>query len=819
MPLSETVLVLMLLLGVGVVAAGLFRDLPVPYTVLLVVIGMALGNASGVWPALEVLHHFRLTPELVLFIFLPALIFESGLNLDARQLLADLGPVLVLAVPALLFSTFAVGLGLWLLLPVEPATAFLFGALISATDPVAVIALFKELGAPQRLTVLVEGESLMNDATAIVVFKILLGIAVAGTFHWGQVGGAAGEFLEVFLGGALVGVAGGLLCGALMTRLQVGAPGVIILSLVLGYVAFVVAEHTLHLSGVMAVAAAALALGGFALPRLPQATVHALRETWEFLAMVANTLLFLLVGLAVDLGGLVGRLDAIAVAVVLVLAARASMVYSLVPVTVRAFGLPRVTRGDRHIMWWGGLKGGLAIAIALSVPESLPGRQLILDLTLGVVLFTLLVNAPTIRPLIRRLGIDRLSGDERAELGRAVALVQHRAGGVCERLSARGLLSRGGAHQARREVTAALPEPGEEVTEEQRRRRYRLQTLRAEQEALEGLYREGMIPQYTFLDLKGELHRKRDHVLAGTLGGGRGPRGRREANPFLRLEDLVLARLREHDWAAGLLARLQNRRTAQHLVRDIAHILMADAARGFLDRDETMGRPEREELKAFYDERIRFITRQVAQVRADHPEFYRRFEARFALRAALARALEALEREHDHGGISPKPFGILHRRLERALAELGPVHRPVPELDTVTLLGMVPLLSGLPPGDLAAVARHARTVSFLTGDVVIAQGETGDALYVVARGNLTVTRRGDDGTEEPMAVMGNGDFFGETALLGDHRRTATVTALTPCTLVRLTRAEVLGIADHHPEVAARLEHARRERLAADGLHG
>ena len=252
MPLSETVLVLMALLATGIVASGLFRKLPIPYTVILVVIGMVLSQLSHVWHPLAPLHHFHLTPGLVLFIFLPALIFESGLNLNSRQLIKDIAPVMMLAVPALLFSTAAVGVGLWLVLPIDLNVALLFGALISATDPVAVIALFKELGTPERLTVLVEGESLLNDATAIVVVGILLGLSSTSGSALDLTGQAIGQFVLVFFGGALVGSLSGFAISWLMSKFAHETSAVLVLSMVLAYLSFVIAEHGLHVSGVSA---------------------------------------------------------------------------------------------------------------------------------------------------------------------------------------------------------------------------------------------------------------------------------------------------------------------------------------------------------------------------------------------------------------------------------------------------------------------------------------------------------------------------------------------------------------------------------------
>ncbi|MCP4042023.1 MAG: sodium:proton antiporter, partial [Gammaproteobacteria bacterium] len=569
MPLSETVLILMILLAVGMVAAGLLRNLPIPYTVILLVIGMLLNGAAAVWEPLQPLQEFQLTPEIVLFIFLPTLIFESGLNLNARQLIKDIGPVMVLAVPALLFSTVVVGIGMSFNLPISITVALLFGALISATDPVAVIALFKELGAPQRLTVLVEGESLLNDATAIVAFNILLGLTGAGVLTWSDGGGAVLQFFKVFFGGAVVGVGFGLLVSWVMAKLRAGTAEVLILSLVVAYASFIVAEHGLHLSGVMAVATAAVTLGVFGTPRLQAETGTALGETWEFLSLICNTLLFMLMGLSVDLNSLFSMLGSGLLAVLLVLVARASMIYTLVPFTTRIFGLPKVTLGERHIMWWGGLKGGLAIAIVLSIPPDLPGRQMLMDVTLVVVLFTLLVNAPTIRPLIHKLGIDRLTNAESAELKRGVVVARERATGLLNRFLQSGLLSRAGHHQVLEKASEALQIDTVQVAEEHSMRRQRLESLRIELEILQDLYKAGVVPQYTFLDLKGELQRKREHVASGQLGEERP--GCRQVNPFLRLERGLIHWSREKNWAAGMLTIYQNRRTSNHLIKDIAH--------------------------------------------------------------------------------------------------------------------------------------------------------------------------------------------------------------------------------------------------------
>ena len=215
-----------------------------------------------------------------------------------------------------------------------------------------------------------------------------------------------------------------------------------IMTIVVAYACFAIAEHMLHVSGVMAVVASAITMGILWVPRISQTAIHTVKETWEVIALISNSLLFLLVGLSVDVASLINRIDVIAIAILLVLLSRATTIYTLVPATIKWFSLPHVSLGERHIMWWGGLKGGLAIAIVLSVPEDLPGRDLLLDLTLGVVMFSLLVNAPTIKPLIQKLGIDKLTDDELAELKQGMMHAGKESSAFINRFYKAGIVSR-----------------------------------------------------------------------------------------------------------------------------------------------------------------------------------------------------------------------------------------------------------------------------------------------------------------------------------------------------------------------------------------
>ncbi len=816
MPISEIVLLVTALLATGVFASGLLRRLPIPYSVVLVVIGIGLSWLWEAWPVLEPVQGFGLTPDLVLYVFLPALIFESGLNLNARQLIKDIGAVLTLAVPALVLSTALIGFALWLVLPVDLMVALLFGALISATDPVAVIAIFKELGTPERLTILVEGESLLNDATAIVVVSILLalyfsasqasGLAIAGT--------AASQFLIVFLGGTLVGIGSGAIASWVLSRFANEPSLALIISLVLAYLSFVVAEHLLHVSGVMAVVAAAIVFGIFGMPRLAHETVELMHGTWEFVAHICNTLLFIAVGLLVDPASLFADLWYVLFAVVVVQAARAALMYGLLPATQKLFRLPKVTLGERHIMFWGGLKGGLAIAIVLSLPADLPGRELLLHLTLGVVLFTLLVNAPTIRPLIRKLGIDKLDPEERAELRRGIMDARAASAAILRHFGENGLLTRARQHKVEDETDSALKSWLPEAAGDDEFRHQRLQTLNSEVQELESLFNSGVLSQFAYLELRGEIVRKRDQIASGHRVEAVEDGPQVQDDIVVRAERALMRSLRERDWASGLLSYYQNRRLTHHLMLDIARILMAEAALKDLREYAGISRAHRQRLEQTYTRQLESCREQLSDVRKAFPEYFDRFEVMLSARSALIAALHKVRQAHANGSMTTKVYVKLAQRIEDEIARIPTIDKAVSALRPRELVELVPLFAGLPSAALDKIAASANLINYLDGDTIIGCGEYGDALYVVARGRAEASVQ-EHGEIRKLGELGAGDFFGEMALLGDSVRTADVRAITPCTLLRIDSDDVHAIAQLHHEVAQRLEVARAERRASN----
>lgn len=809
MPIYEIVLTVTALLTVAVLAAGVCRNFPVPYTLFLLVLGLVLGSTARSFPAMHFLLEFRLTPDLVLYLFLPALVFNYAFAPDARQLLRDLAPNLALAFPSLLLSTAIIAGGLWWLAGWQPGPALLFAVLISATDTAAVINLFRELGTPGRLTALVEGSALFNDLGAIMVFNTILALLAGGSLAWN---GAFPHFLWLFLGGTAVGVIIGLAV-SLLLRLFAGVNAFLIMSIVAAYAGFVIAAHGLHASGVMATAAAAVTLGVIRAGRLPRETTAVIRDAWEVIALIGNSLLFLLAGLSVNAADLGTGIGVIALAVALTLLARAAMVYGLVPAATGLFSLPRISFGERHLLWWGGLKGGLPLAVALTIPADMPGRDLLLAATLGVIVFSLLVKASSTRTLIRKLGMDRLSPDELAEVREGLVSAGRKTAALIDMFESNTVLRPDSARQVRDDTQALFSGDAAADTAEQTLRRLRGTALKTEFRELMHLYDIGLIPHYTYLDMRNNLQRYRE-----TLGAGYNPA--REAltgfqeSPFLRFENAMIKRLREHDWAAWLLARYQNLRLAQRIQHDIAGVLICNAVLDMLDTRTEAEPVQREQVAREYRQRLTRRRDRLARIAADFPEFYARFETSLFSRVSLTAAAHYLEELHDDGVIGARAYRRIERMINAALDTVPPVTDTAPKPAAAELIGGVPLLRDLPEPILERLAQLASVVTFLPDDLIIEEGERGDALYIITHGAVQVFMDNQYLTE-----LQDGDFFGEMALLGDQVRTATIRTRKPTRLLRLRRRDVLRLADSAPDLKSRLAEADRERKKADSRRG
>jgi Na+:H+ antiporter len=370
---------------------GVFaRRLHVPYSVGLVVAGIAL--------ALLPWHpSVTLSRELVYTGILPPLIFEAAFELRWEALRRNLALVILLATVGVLLSALVTGAVMTGLVHWPISAGLLFGILMAATDPVSVLATLKEIEARGRLALLIEAESLLNDGTAAVLFVIAIGFIAGEPLTYRAV--------AITLG-ANIGI--GLLAGALVAGVVLAIIGrtddrliEVALTTVAAYGSFLLAEH-FGGSGILGTLTAGMLLGNLA-PRwgfFSEAGDRAVRSTWEFITFLANSLVFLLIGLAEGHEDFRGLWWTAAAAVIAVLAGRAAAVYPVCVLFSR--GPNRAGPAQQHALVWGGLRGALALALVLSIPESFPWRHVIVVVTFAVVAFSIIVQGLTCRPLLRR---------------------------------------------------------------------------------------------------------------------------------------------------------------------------------------------------------------------------------------------------------------------------------------------------------------------------------------------------------------------------------------------------------------------------------
>lgn len=462
------VLAVFMLFAVSGVAYFAAKRTGVPHSVLLVTIGVGLVLLSNI-EYLSFLKNFSLTPELLFYIFLPTLIFESAYNINIRALSREAAPVILLAVGSLFISTFAVAAGLYYLLPlvgfsIPFVVALIFGALISATDPVAVLALFKEYGAPRRLALLFEGESLFNDGTSFALFLIALEFAYKGGFGATSLLEGTLSFLIMILGGTAFGLVVGGIFSKAIGYARSSESVSITLTLVMAHVTFLLSEYIsshfsiggfdVHLSSIIATTMAALVLGNYGRTKLPLGAERFVEKFWEQIAFFANSIVFILIGMfAFSLPLASPKLFIpIGIAVVVVAAARALSIYPVISFwnAWTTSARKKIALAWQHVLAWGSLRGALAVTMALLIPADLAlagwehemsVQEIVLAFTTGCIFITLFIKATTIGPLLQALGIGRFSKIESALYQESKAFIYARALERLEAFTAKGYIN------------------------------------------------------------------------------------------------------------------------------------------------------------------------------------------------------------------------------------------------------------------------------------------------------------------------------------------------------------------------------------------
>lgn len=435
--------------------------LGVPQATLLSLVGIALGASYVSFDTfapqftqflVEPLVEPTFRADAYLWLFLPPLLFQVALSVDVRSMIRDAAPILLLAIVAVFVATGLIGLALGAVAPQGWIACLLLGAIVATTDPSAVVGIFRDVGAPERLINLVEGESLLNDAAAIAVAGVLLAMAT------GDAGGAGWwvglRTLGISLGGGmLLGLVAGYLVALALPHMHDLATAETALTLALPYPLYLFASEVLGVSGVVAVVFAGLVINALGRTRLSPRSWRHLQLVWEQIAVIAGAVVFLLAALRVPhlMKGAAHWREAayVALAVVAALVARLSVLFLMLPALTRARLSEPITPAYSLAIAWGGLRGAVTLVLALGVVENtalpLAMRQFIGNTATGFVLFSLLVNGGSLRWVIRALRLDRLSPHEQALQQQAIRLSAEEVEATVRRIAAAFRMSPGTA--------------------------------------------------------------------------------------------------------------------------------------------------------------------------------------------------------------------------------------------------------------------------------------------------------------------------------------------------------------------------------------
>lgn len=439
--LTQTMSVLFLMF-VSCIAFIFSKKINFPYTVLLVLVGLLLVPLSHV-SMFSFIDDFQLTPDILFFVFLPVLLFESAYNINYRHIIQSWKTISSLAIFGLLISAVLIAFGLFFVFPlvgleIPLIICLLFWVLISATDPVAVLSIFKSIGAPRKLALIFEWESLFNDGTALAVFFVILGVIL----EWTVVTGTTymiwmGKFLSMLFGGIIFWIITWVLFSKLIGKIKNNEEVEIVLTMLLAHITFILAELITHhveflpISGVIATVIASIIIWNYGRYKItPRVEAH-MQKFWEFFAFVSNSIVFILLGLilsSID-AQVIQMIPMMLVSIPIVMAARAISVYLPISIiNLLKLESEPIPRNWQHLLSWGSLRGALALMMVLMIPgewheafwkmlafEQSVGwnydfhiKDFLLILTITNIMFTLFVKAPTIALMMRKMWVDKL---------------------------------------------------------------------------------------------------------------------------------------------------------------------------------------------------------------------------------------------------------------------------------------------------------------------------------------------------------------------------------------------------------------------------
>ncbi len=799
-----------------------------PHTVLLAIAGMAMGFL-GSWVVSSGLHlgvlgdafvglnKLNVSAELFLPLFLPPLLFTAGLNIEVRRLLDEISAVLLLAIIAVVVCIASVGAVVHWATGMDLVVCLLLGAVVSTTDPAAVIGIFRDVGAPKRLSILAEGESLLNDAVAIAAFGLFMGILVSratggGSGEEAGGGGAVLVFVREFVGGLVLGYLLARASMFVLPRLGESEPAIASVTVALTYVSFVVADRYLHVSGVVSTVMAALTMAAYGPTHLHPHQWSALKRLWEQLEFWASCLIFVLASmLAASVLLRITWIYAIAVLAVAfgAFTARALVVFGMLPILERVKLVQPVSNRYKAVLVWGGLRGAVTIVLGMVVAGNaqLPEKTrefIALSATLFV-LFTLFVNATTLGLFMHALGLDKLSRLELALRDRVLALSKANVGRHLQQIMRRRKAS-GGAltvqpASAGDEVIADAPP--ELALDLEERVKVGLVTLCTREKEL---YLEQFEQQTLSRRMVAVLAADADRLIDSVRD--KGVAGYEEwmseiSRPGLTFRAALWLHRRlglEGPMKQQLADRFEILMVTQSVLAELAIFNVKSVA-------DLLGVDAEHELEAVIEKRQDAVDSALKALSLQYPGYAESIEVRQLERAAIRYESTEYTRRMREGIISREVYKNLREQLAKRRSAIS--HRPPLDLglELAKMIERVPMFGSLDRAAVIEMSRRLRAVVALPGEKIIAIGGPPDAMYFIAAGEVTVRGPGFE------VVLKEGNFVGEMGLVSDSPRSADVISNGYCHLLALERRDFRAMLAKRPAVLAEIEAVASRRTA------
>lgn len=803
-------------------AEPLAERLRLPYSVILALVGILIGAGAifflrtdltdALNPVAEAILGLPIRSNVFLYVFLPTLLFQATLGMNLRRMLDDWVPILVLAVVAVVVATLSVGYSLAWASTLPLAACLLIGAIVSTTDPSAVVSIFRSISAPRRLARIIEGESLLNDAAAIALFGLFMGFVMLGIPD-PTLTDALGQFPLLIGGGAIAGWFTARLAVWVMSTFVHYERAQISVSVALPYLVYIGAEQVIGASGVIAVVTAGLTMNLTGPRRLSPQTWTNLNEVWVLLAHWAGALIFILAALLIPrLLEEVRTGDFVLVGVVICAAvfARAVILFGLLPLLTVLRLSPEVERPYRVAILWGGLRGAVTLALALAVTESIrvpiEVKRVVGILATGFTLFTLIVQGTTLRAVIRWLGLDRLSPIDEALSRQVVAVALQTVREDVERTTENYELTREIVRSEaknfgeRLDQTVQAAEDGAEILDRDRITLGLIALAGHERDTILIRMRERTISQRMAEQVLSDA----DRLIEGARSDGRNgyQRAARRSVSYGRGFKIGVA-LQRRLRLSGPLARM----TADRFEMLLSQRLILRDLDAFIDNRirRIHGRRVADLLHELLARRVEAMETALDGLRLQYPGYAEKLERRFIRRTALR--LE--EREYtimrEDGLIGAEVYTTLMQRLnvQRAASEQRPTLDVA--IQRLELVQRFPLFVGIEDAALKQLGRALKTVYVNSGEVIIAKDGPADSVYFIASGAVELESAGQTWRR------GGGEMFGQMAILTKKAVRAQVRAIAPSTLLVLDAERFRRLLARRPAIQRAIRASAKER--------